>query len=57
MAPRTMYVVLWAYTAWYAVALAGSLADAEMVMAISPAFAILAGILAGRRPLARRSAT
>jgi hypothetical protein len=57
MAVRTMYMILWAYTAWYAVALAGSLVGVEVLATVSPAAALAAGVIAGRRPLARQAAT
>lgn len=55
MTRRVMYVVLWAYTAWYGVALGGSLLGVDLVSMISPGVAIIAGVVAGRRSLGMRS--
>lgn len=50
-----MYVVLWTYTAWYGVALVGSLLGADFISTMSPGVAIIAGVVAGRRSLGVRS--
>lgn len=57
MAIRSGYVLLWAYAAWYAASVFGSLIDVEAVATIGPGMAIVAGVIAARRPLDRQAAT